>query len=183
MPDSYQPLLRLQPSFAKGCRPVFFPGQARYDAAVTSTLWLKLLSVFGLGMIGLWEGIPAGFALRLPALVTGLLSGVGSLCATLIVLLLGERIRTRLLRRRPVTAAERPERLIDRVWRRYGILGLGLLGPGLTGAPLGVALGLSLRAPARRLMAWMTVGIVLWTIARTVVGMLGTAGIVRLFSH
>ena len=145
-------------------------------------MWLKLLSVFGLGMIGLWEGIPAGFALRLHPLSVGLLSAAGSFLATLVVLLLGERLRTLLLRGRKQPDQPRPERLIDRVWRRYGIIGLGLLGPGLTGAPLGVALGLSLQAPVRPLLAWMSVGIVLWTLALTVVGMLGTAGVMRLFA-
>jgi hypothetical protein len=150
---------------------------------VSSPLSLKLLSVFGLGIIGLWEAIPAGFALRLHPLTIGVLSGAGSFLAALTVLLLGERLRERLLRRKPPTGEPRPERLIDRVWRNYGILGLGLLGPGITGAPLGIALGLSLRAPARRLMGWMSAGIVLWTLALTFVGMLGTAGLVRLFAH
>src|SRR5262249_12589876 len=129
----------------------------------TNAMWLKLLSVFGMGMIGLWEGIPAGFALRLHPITTGVTSAVGSLTATVLVLLLGSRIRERLLRRRPPkNEAEVPrERLIDRAWRRYGVIGLGLLAPGLTGAPIGVALGLSLSAPVRQLLGWLIAGIVL----------------------
>jgi len=146
---------------------------------------LKLLSVFGLGMIGLWEGVPAGFALRLAPLVIGLVSALGSIFATLLITLLGDRVRARLherlLKRRGDGAAgERPERLIDRVWRRYGIVGLGLLGPGLTGAPLGMVLGLFLRAPAGRLLPWMLAGILLWALALTVLGALGIAGVGRL---
>jgi hypothetical protein len=136
-------------------------------------------------MVGLWESVPAGFALRLPALQVGILSAAGSLTSTVLVLLLGDRIRTRLLARskkesEPTVA--KPERLIDRIWRRYGLIGLGLLGPGITGAPLGIALGLSLRAPARPLLGWTIVGIGLWTVALTLAGMLGSAGVQRLLA-
>lgn len=142
---------------------------------------MRVLSVFGFGMLGLWEGIPAGFALRLPAVVVGVVSAAGSLTATLLVLLLGERVRARLIRPRP-DGEPAQERMIDRVWRRYGVIGLGLLAPGLTGAPLGVALGLFLRAPVGKLLAWLFVGVVVWTVALTMVGMAGAAGVTRLFA-
>lgn len=144
---------------------------------------LKLLAVFGLGMTGLWQGVPAGFAMRLHPAVTGMTAAAGSLLATLLVVLLGDRLRERLLRRKKSPDAVPRDRLIDRVWRRYGVVGLGLLGPGLTGAPLGAALGLSLRVPARQLLGWLALGIALWSLALTLVGMLGTAGILRLLGR
>lgn len=142
-------------------------------------MWLKILSVFGLGMIGLWEGIPAGLALRLPPLVIGAVSAAGSIFATLLVLLLGDRVRTRLLRGRDENGPKK-ERMIDRVWRRYGVIGLGLASPCLIGAPLGVALGLFLRAPAARLLLWMIIGILAWAVILTAAGALGTEGVLRL---
>src|SRR5258708_3396622 len=121
-------------------------------------------------MIGLWEGIPLGFVLRLSPLAIGLASALGSMAATLIVMLLGERVRALLVRRRGGVRPGEGERLIDRIWRRYGIIGLGLLAPCLTGAPVGVALGLVLRAPAGRLLFWLLIGIVLWTVVMTGAG-------------
>lgn len=146
---------------------------------------LKLLSVFGLGMIGLWEGIPLGFVLGLPPVVIGLLSALGSTTATLVVLALGERLRARLVRPPPPAKEGEPpkrERLILRAFRRYGAIGFGLLAPGLTGAPVGVALGLFLGAPARRLLLWLVVGIALWTVVLTGAGAYGSAGIRRLIT-
>jgi hypothetical protein len=142
-------------------------------------VWLKILSVFGAGMIGLWEGIPAGLALRLPPLVIGVTSAAGSTTATLLVLLLGERLRTRLLRGRNSDEPRR-ERMIDRIWRRYGIIGLGLASPCLTGAPIGVALGLLLRAPAGKLLLWSLIGIAAWAVILTTLGALSTEGVLRL---
>lgn len=137
-----------------------------------------------MGMIGVWEGVPTGFALRLHPLLTAIITVIGAIFATLIVFFLGERLRDRLARRRPPKNDEPPkERLIDRVWRRYGVIGLGLLGPGLTGAPIAVAIGLSLRASARQLLFWLFLGITLWTAAITVVGMAGTAGVMHLLKR
>jgi membrane protein DedA with SNARE-associated domain len=144
---------------------------------------LKLLAVFGLGMTGLWQGVPAGFALQMHPVVTGVTAAAGSFVATLIVVFLGDRLRERLLRRKPSPDGPPRERLIDRVWRRYGVVGLGLLGPGLTGAPLGAALGLSLRVPARQLLTWLSLGIVLWSFALTLIGIFGTVGILRLLGR
>jgi membrane protein YqaA with SNARE-associated domain len=147
-------------------------------------MWLKWLAVFGLGMTGLWQGIPAGFALQLHPLVTAATAAAGSLLATLIVLFLGDKLRQRLIRRKPAADGNVPaERLIDRVWRRYGVVGLGLLGPGLTGAPLGAALGLSMGVPGRRLLSWLALGIVLWSTGMTLAGMAGTAGILKLLGR
>jgi hypothetical protein len=72
--------------------------------------------------------------------------------------------------------------LIDRVWQRYGVIGLGLLAPLLTGAPLGIALGLTLGASSGRLLFWTSVGIVLWSTALTLAAALGLAGI-RTLGH
>jgi len=143
---------------------------------------LKLLSVFGFAMIGLWEGVPLGFVLRLPPLLIAGTSALGSTVATLAVMLLGERIQARLAGRRK-KAADQKERLIERVWRRYGIIGLGLLAPCLTGGPVGVAIGLLLRAPPRRLLFWMLLGIVLWSALLTGACVYGTAGIRRLITR
>lgn len=144
---------------------------------------LKWLAVFGLGMTGLWQGIPAGFALRLHPVATALLAGTGSLAATLIVLFLGDKLRERLLRRRKKEGEVPRERLIDRIWRRYGVVGLGLLGPGLVGAPLAAALGLSLGVTWRRLLSWLTLGIVLWSLGMTAFGVVGMAGILKLLGR
>ena len=55
-------------------------------------------------------------------------------------------------------------------------MGLGLLAPLLVGAPLGTALGLLPGAPVRRLLLWVSVGIVLWSALLTDAGTLGLAG-------
>jgi hypothetical protein len=128
-------------------------------------------------MIGLWEGIPLGFVLGLPPIAVGLASALGSITATGLVLVLGEGIRTRVARRRGNGGVAQRERLIDRVWRKYGLIAFSLLAPGLVGGPIGVATGLLLGSPAKKLVPWLVIGIAVWTVALTVAGAYGSASV------
>jgi hypothetical protein len=77
--------------------------------------------------------------------------------------MLGENIRNRILK-----GVNKPEssrgKLLRKIWNNYGIIGLGLLSPLLFGAPIGAAIGVALGAPRNRLLLWMSVGIIIWTI-------------------
>jgi len=137
---------------------------------------LKVLAVFGLGALELWTAVPAGLALQLHPLVTAVVSAAGALSGVLVVVALGERVRARLLRwrgRSPEAAGGR----LYRFWVRYGVAGLGLLAPLLTGAPLGAALGVALGAPTGRLLLWTGAGVAIWSALLTTAAALGLAGI------
>lgn len=140
-----------------------------------------LLTVLGLGALELWAAIPAGLALRLSAVVTGITATVGAILGVLVVLFLGERVRRKLMQRQNGKDEKGPHGYIYRIWHRYGVIGLGLLAPLLTGAPLGTALGLTLGAPPGRLFLWVSLGIVLWSTVLTLIAALGWAGIKALW--
>ncbi|HZG80573.1 MAG TPA: small multi-drug export protein [Brevibacillus sp.] len=123
-------------------------------------LW-KWASVFGTGMLELWAGIPLGFVLQLSPVTTGVLSGAGAIASGAIVIYLGGSLRAWLLKR--VAQKEGQKGRMARIWEKYGVIGLGLLSPLLTGAPLGAAIGISLGAPTGKLMLWMAIGIIIWS--------------------
>lgn len=137
----------------------------------------KLLTVLGLGALELWAAIPAGLALRLSAVATGITAAVGAILGALVVLFLGERVRSRLMQHHNGRDEKRPHGHIYKIWHHYGVIGLGLLAPLLTGAPLGVALGLTLGAPPGRLFFCVSLGIVLWSTVLTLIAALGLVGI------
>jgi hypothetical protein len=149
---------------------------------VALELLLKLLTVLGLAAIELWAAIPAGLALRLPPVAVGVTAALGAMVSSTAVVLLGERLRAWLMARHGGKEGQGRNGLIQRIWQRYGVIGLGLLAPLLTGAPLGAALGLALGAPAGRLLFWISLGAIFWSIAITAAGALGLAGIETL-SH
>ncbi len=133
---------------------------------------LKLLTIFGLGVIALWAAIPAGLALQVHPVAVGITAAIGAMLGALVMVLLGERVRTWLAQRHKGKGQKERHGLIYRIWHCYGVVGLGLLAPLLAGAPLGGALGLTLGVPAGRLLLWIGLGIVLWSMGLTLAGAL-----------
>jgi hypothetical protein len=136
-------------------------------------LVVKFMTVLGLGIIELWAAIPAGTALNLHPLVNGLASGFGAILGALLVILIGDRLRNWVLKIKGKRQDNNSR--IYRIWQKYGVIGLGLLSPLLTGAPLGAAIGISLGASPIRLIIWMSIGIVIWTIILTTISTMGFA--------
>ena len=122
-------------------------------------LLLKLLPTAAFGAVDLWAGIPVGLALGLPPVVSGIAATSGGLVGAVLVTVAGERLQRWLYTRGWLS---KRRKRIERMWERYGILGVALQAPMLTGAPLGTLVALGLGAPAKRLLFWMCVSLVLW---------------------
>lgn len=135
---------------------------------------IKFITVTGLGIIELWAAIPAGTALKLHPLLNGITSAFGAIIGAVVVIFFGDRLRQWLLKKRE--KKEKNKGRIYRIWEKYGLIGLGMLSPLLTGAPLGAAIGISLGASPKRLIIRMSIGIVIWTVLLTIISTLGFAG-------
>ncbi len=133
-------------------------------------LLLKLLSTAALGALDLWAGIPVGLALGLPPVLSGIAATSGGLLGAVLVTAAGERLQRWLYSRGWLS---KRRKRIERMWERYGILGVAFQAPMLTGAPLGTLVALSLGAPAKRLLFWMCVSLVLWGAVLTGAAALG----------
>ncbi len=131
---------------------------------------VKLLSAAALGAIDLWLGIPVGLASGLSPIASGAAATVGGLAGAALVALAGGRLQRWAYSRGWL--AKRRERL-ERIWNRYGILGVAFQAPMLTGAPLGTLIALSLGAPAKKLLFWMSVSVILWGTVLTGAAVMG----------
>lgn len=110
--------------------------------------------------------IPAGFLLDLPPLATYLAAVAGAVAFTWIVLLSGGAARDWLVQRfadREEKAESRVQRLID----RYGVKGLGIIGPFFPGVAASSLAGLAMGLDARALARWMSAGTALLYAAYT----------------
>ena len=119
----------------------------------------KILSTAAAGALDVWVGIITGLALGLSPALSGAVSVAGGLAGVTLVVALGGRLREVIYRSRRL--ARRRER-IERVWKRYGIPGVALQAPLLTGPVLATLLALALGAPARPLLSWMLASVVFW---------------------
>lgn len=120
---------------------------------------MKLISTAAAGALDVWVGIITGLALGLSPALSGAISIAGAGAGVTLVVAAGGRLRHLIYRSRRL--ARRRER-IERVWERYGIPGVALQAPLLTGPLLATLLALALGAPARPLLLWMLASVVLW---------------------
>ena len=131
---------------------------------------LKLLSTAAAGALDVWVGIITGLALGLSPALSGAVSIASALVGVTLVVALGGRLQHLIYRSR--TFAKRRER-IERVWKRYGIPGVALQAPLLTGPLLATLLALARGAPPRSLLLWMLASVVLWGLVFTGAAALG----------
>ena len=120
---------------------------------------LKFLSTAAAGALDVWVGIITGMALGLSPALSGAVSIASALVGVTLAVVAGGRLQHLIYRSRRL--AKRRER-IERVWKRYGIPGVALQAPLLTGPLLATVLALGLGAPPRPLLCWMLASIVLW---------------------
>ncbi len=125
---------------------------------------LKLLSTAAAGALDVWVGIITGVAVGLSPALSGAVSITSALAGVTLVVVVGGRLQQVVYRSRRF--AKRRER-VERVWKRYGIPGLALQAPLLTGPILATLLALSLGAPPRPLLLWMLASVVLWGVVLT----------------
>ena len=119
----------------------------------------KILSTAAAGALDVWVGIVTGLALGLSPALSGAVSVASALAGVTLVVALGGRLREVVYRSRRL--ARHRER-VERVWERYGIPGVALQAPLLTGPVLATLLALALGAPARPLLLWMLASVVFW---------------------
>ena len=133
---------------------------------------MSIISVFLASLVELWFAIPLGLFLKLNPLLIVTFSAAGSILSVIFIIILGDGVRKRFLKWR--YGERSPEHgKIYKIWKKYGIIGLGLVSPLLFGAPLGAAIGIGLGARKNRLLFWMAVGIVIWSIILTAIGFFG----------
>ncbi|MCU4742041.1 small multi-drug export protein [Halobacteria archaeon AArc-m2/3/4] len=142
------------------------PWQYLLIFALAATPWLEILIV-----------IPIGIALGLDPLTVAVVAFAGNVIPIYLIVTLFDRISTWLDRRRDDDADEQSARSAraKRVWRSYGLPGLALAAPILTGVHLAAVLAMGLGARKRATLGWMTVGIALWTVVITVVSVTGVS--------
>lgn len=135
--------------------------------------YISLLIVFLTGILELWLAVPLGFILKLPPLITAIISTLGSFTSALIVAFAGSNLRSRFLKWRYGSDEALKGGRMYKIWNDYGVIGLGILSPLLFGAPLGTAVGIVFGAERNKLLLWITIGIVIWSAGLTTAVYLG----------
>ncbi len=116
--------------------------------------------------------IPIGIALGLNPLLVGVFAFVGNALPIYGIVIGYERLSAWLEARRGSDSSGSKKRAVA-VWNRYGLPGLALCSPIVTGVHLAALIALGLGARGRDTLVWMTVAIGLWTVVIVVLSVIG----------
>jgi hypothetical protein len=131
------------------------------------------LTALGLGFLYFVAAIPAGVAAGSPVVLAALASWIGYSLGGSVILIAGAPLRDWITRKLKVNPTPDPSKLIWRIWERFGLWGLGLIGPVTLGPQATALICLSLGESPRRIQIAISLGGIPWVIGFAVVAGLG----------
>lgn len=134
---------------------------------------LKILTVAGLATFEIYAAIPAGFAFGLSPWTIFFASLAGGLAGVFVATFLGDKIRAFFHKKRPVKDEAKRHPVIARLWNKYGIVGLGLIGTITVGAPISIAVGTGFNVNLKKLLVWCCIGVLTRCCLFTIIGYYG----------
>ena len=128
----------------------------------------KILTVIGLATFEIYAAIPAGFAFKLHPVEIFSYS-------VFVAAYLGDIIKKWIssLRKTKVNKVAKEPGFVLKIWEKYGVIGLGLLGTMSVGAPISIGIGVSFNVPTNKMVFWCSLGVVLRCVIFTAIGYFG----------
>ncbi|WP_049927524.1 small multi-drug export protein [Halopiger goleimassiliensis] len=113
--------------------------------------------------------VPIAIGLGLDPVTTAVVAFVGNVASVYALVVVHQRLRAWWRSRRSDPDPDSSDRYARarRLWNAYGLPGLALGSPVLTGVHVATLVALLAGSPVRRTAAWMTVGIAVWTVLLT----------------
>ena len=138
-------------------------------------MFYKIVTVAGLATFEIYAAIPAGFAFGLSPWVIFFASLAGGVVGVFVAAFLGEKIEKLIARfRKPKEEAKQKKpNLAHKLWEKYGIVGLGIIGTFTVGAPVSIAVGVGFNVNMHRLAVWCCIGVLARCIVFTLIGHFG----------
>jgi uncharacterized membrane protein len=119
--------------------------------------------------------IPLGIVWGLSPSMVMLVAFVGNMLTVLMLIIGFDKFRDWYTKRQEAkgkATSKKSERAV-RIWNKYGLPGLSLLGPILIGTHIAAFIGMTLGATKRNTTVWMVISIGVWTLVFGIVTALG----------
>jgi len=133
----------------------------------------QFFTVAALATFEIYAAIPAGFAFGMDPWLIFLASVVGGIVGVFLTTFLGDYVRKFFYKNKP--KKEKPKTgIVYKIWDKYGIIGLGVLGTITVGGPISIGVGVGLNVPLYKMLSWCCVGVVIRCLLFTTVGHYGS---------
>ena len=123
----------------------------------------KIGTVAGLATFEIYAAIPAGFAFGLSPIVIFLASFIGGIIGVFAAAYLGDKIKSLVnqFRKNKVEKIKKEPGFVLKIWEKYGVIGLGLLGTMTVGAPISIGIGVGFNVPTNKMVFWCSLGVLI----------------------
>ena len=135
----------------------------------------KIFTVGALATFEIYAAIPAGFAFDLHPFVIFSASAIGGLFGVFVSAYLGDKIKNWLnkFRKQKVEKPKAEPGFILKIWEKYGVIGLGLVGTMTVGAPISIGVGVGFNVPTNKMVFWCSLGVLIRCTLFTTIGHFG----------
>ena len=133
------------------------------------TIFIQIVTVYLAGITGIYKGVPVGFAIKASPYLTAVCTAMGSLTAVFVIWFSGASLKNWLINKYGKRKIEKKKSRFTSIMDRYGVIGLGLIATGIIGPIITIILGLIMVKETERLMIFLSIGIVLWSTALTII--------------
>jgi len=135
-------------------------------------MFYKIGTVAGLATLEIYAAIPAGFAFGLSPIVIFLASLIGGIIGVFAAAYLGDKIKflIKKIRKNKVDKIKSDPGFVLKIWEKYGVIGLGLLGAMSVGAPISMGIGVGFNVPTKKMVFWCSLGVLIRCLLFTTLG-------------
>ena len=135
--------------------------------------FFRMISIYLVGIAGIWKAIPVGIALKSHPFETATLTALGSITTVIGLYYSGEPVKRWVMRKWSKEKLENKKGRFSQIMDKYGVVGLGIICPGLFGPISTILVGLLIVPKTSRLMPYLVAGIIFWSFLLTWVAITG----------
>lgn len=135
----------------------------------------KILTVAALATFEIYVAIPTGFAFGLSPLTIFLASFIGGIIGVFVAAFLGQKIEHFISKFKKTNQPKKENKpnFANKMWDKFGIIGLGFFGTMTVGAPISIAVGIGFNVNMQKLALWCSLGVLVRCIVFTTIGHYG----------
>jgi membrane protein YqaA with SNARE-associated domain len=131
---------------------------------------LKFISVALIATFEIYAAIASGMAFGFSSHQLFITTLVGGIVGVFASVFLGNTIKTfiaRFKKQKPVleNQIEKPisarTKLMNTLWAKYGVIGVGFIGSFLVGAPISIGIGIGFGVDAKKLLGWCLAAVII----------------------
>lgn len=136
-------------------------------------IFFRIISIYLVGIAGIWKAIPVGIALQAHPIETASFTALGSITTVILLYYFGERVKKYVMKKWSQEKLDSKKGRLSHIMDKYGTAGLGIICPGLFGPITTIIVGLLIVKPTGKLMPYLIIGIILWSFALTYIAVTG----------